>query len=49
MNAYEAATAAGRQSELDDELRALFETHNVSSDPACTTIPATFLRVTVTR
>jgi SAM-dependent methyltransferase len=46
MNAYAAAAADGREDELHAELDALFNEQNTSSDGA-TTIPATFLRVTV--
>ena len=49
MNAYDAAAADGRQDELHNELVALFEDHNNSSDEGRTSIPATFLRVTVAR
>ena len=49
MNAYEAAAADGRQDELHGKLQALFEQHNASQDDGSTSIPATFLRVTVTR
>jgi hypothetical protein len=45
MNAYEAAAASGREAELHAELTALFNEHNTSEDG--TSIPATFLRVTV--
>ena len=45
MNAYEAATAAGRDAELHDELDALFNEQNKAN--GATSIPATFLRVTV--
>ncbi|MEO8692325.1 MAG: class I SAM-dependent methyltransferase [Acidimicrobiales bacterium] len=45
MNAYEAASASGREAELHAELTALFTAHNTSND--ATSIPATFLRVTV--
>ena len=48
MNAFEAATQAGRADDLLDELRTLFLRVNVSRDPTFTSIPATFLRVTVT-
>ena len=44
MNAYAAAAQAG---ELDRELRELFESCNTCTDPGATTIPATYLRVTV--
>jgi ubiquinone/menaquinone biosynthesis C-methylase UbiE len=47
MNAFEAAEANGRTAELQDELVALFDAHNDSPDPNTTSIPATFLRVTV--
>ncbi len=47
MNAFEAATANGREADLQDELEALFDEKNTSDD--ATSIPATFLRVTVTR
>ena len=48
MNAYEAAEANGRAAELDGELEALFNSQNTVADNASTSIPATFLRVTVT-
>jgi hypothetical protein len=47
MNAFEAATAAGREGDLQAELETLFDEQN-KSDRA-TAIPATFLRVTVQR
>ena len=47
MNAFEAATAAGRADSLQDELEALFNDHNTSTDDETTSIPATFLRMTV--
>jgi ubiquinone/menaquinone biosynthesis C-methylase UbiE len=47
MNAYEAAAAAGREAELHNELDALFRQHNVNAAAAPTSIPATFLLVTV--
>ena len=46
MNAYEAAAANGREDDLHAELDALFNEQNASSDGS-TSIPATFLRVTV--
>jgi ubiquinone/menaquinone biosynthesis C-methylase UbiE len=46
MNALEAAEKAGRAGNLKQELDALFESHNVSPNGG-TSIPATFLRVTV--
>jgi hypothetical protein len=45
MNAFEAATADGREAELQGELETLFNEQNTSDDR--TSIPATFLRVTV--
>ncbi len=47
MNAFEAASADGRESELQAELDALFNAQNASPDAGHTSIPATFLRVTV--
>ena len=47
MNAYAAAEANGRSDELESELVALFEAQNESEDRSATSIPATFLRVTV--
>ena len=47
MNAFEAAAANGRESELHGELSALFEAQNASPTPSTTSIPATFLQVTV--
>jgi ubiquinone/menaquinone biosynthesis C-methylase UbiE len=47
MNAFEAAEASGRAADLQDELDALFLSQNRSSSPNATSIPATFLRVTV--
>jgi SAM-dependent methyltransferase len=49
MNAYEAAAAEGRQDELHGELEALFHHHSVKSADGTTSIPATFLLVTVAR
>jgi SAM-dependent methyltransferase len=49
MNAFDAAEANGRTAELEGELVALFDAQNDSPDSATTSIPATFLRVTVTR
>ena len=49
MNAYEAAAKAGNEARLHEELEALFANQNRSSDPNELLIPATFLRVTVTR
>ena len=48
MNAYEAAATAGRDAELHAELDGLFNEQNASETEGTTSIPATFLRVTVT-
>jgi hypothetical protein len=48
MNAFEAAEKNGRAADLQKELVALFESQNRSARPGTTSIPATFLRVTVT-
>jgi SAM-dependent methyltransferase len=47
MNAFEAAEKSGRAADLQAELEDLFSNQNTS--PSATTIPATFLRVEVTR
>jgi ubiquinone/menaquinone biosynthesis C-methylase UbiE len=47
MNAFAAASADGREADLQAELEALFEAQNTSRD--ATSIPATFLLVTVQR
>jgi SAM-dependent methyltransferase len=47
MNAFEAAAADGREDELQAELEDLFNEQNTSD--AATSMPATFLRVTVER
>jgi len=47
MNAFEAAAANGREAELQAELEALFNAQNTSPSGDATSIPATFLRVTV--
>lgn len=49
MNAYAAAEAAGRADDLHRELDSLFNAKNQSGDKSSTSIPATFLRVTVAR
>ena len=49
MNAFEAAEKTGRAADLQGELEALFNSQNRSSSPNVTSIPATFLRVTVNR
>ena len=48
MNAFEAAEKTGRAADLAKELEALFGSQNQSSRSDLTSIPATFLRVTVT-
>jgi ubiquinone/menaquinone biosynthesis C-methylase UbiE len=47
MNAFEAAEKDGRASDLQKELEALFTSQNKSQNKDITSIPATFLRVTV--
>jgi SAM-dependent methyltransferase len=47
MNAFEAAAADGREAELHAELDALFNSQNASPSADHTSIPATFLRVSV--
>ncbi len=47
MNAFEAAAANGREADLEAELDALFNAQNTSPTRDATSIPATFLRVTV--
>ena len=47
MNAFEAAEKQGRAAELQKQLEKLFNSQNKSQDG--TSIPATFLRVTVER
>ena len=47
MNAFEAADKAGRADDLRKELDALFESQNTSQRKDVTSIPATFLRVSV--
>lgn len=49
MNAFEAAEVNGKQADLLRELGALFESQNQSSDKNVTSIPATFLKVTILR
>lgn len=48
MNAFEAAAKDGREAQLEAELTALFEAQN-QAGPDRTEIPATYLKVTVTR
>ena len=47
MNAFEAAEKSGRAAELQKELETLFQEQNKSQSPDTTSIPATFLRVTI--
>jgi ubiquinone/menaquinone biosynthesis C-methylase UbiE len=47
MNAFDAAEGNGRTAELEEELVALFNAQNDSPNADTTSIPATFLRVTV--
>ncbi len=49
MNAFEAAEKSGRALDLQQELEALFNSQNKSTTENTTSIPATFLRVTVMR
>jgi len=49
MNVFEAAEKNGKSSELQRELEVLFNSQNKSSTKTATTIPGTYLRVTVTR
>jgi len=49
MNAFDAADKNGRADELQRELETLFTSQNQRPDKASTSIPATFLRVTVMR
>ena len=49
MNAFEAAAANGREADLQAELEGLFNEQNASPTKDATSIPATFLRVTVAR
>jgi SAM-dependent methyltransferase len=48
MNAFEAAAADGREAELLAELEELFTAQNTDPSGEATSIPATFMRVTVT-
>jgi SAM-dependent methyltransferase len=47
MNAFDAAEKSGRTADLQKELEALFEEQNTSHRKDSTSIPATYLRVTV--
>jgi ubiquinone/menaquinone biosynthesis C-methylase UbiE len=49
MNAFEAAEKNGKASELQHELEVLFKSQNRNTTKNATTIPATYLRVTVVR
>jgi len=49
MNAFEAAEKNGKSLDLQHELEALFNSQNQSTTGNTTSIPATFLRVTVIR
>jgi len=46
-HALRAAEKDGRATDLENELDALFNSHNKSPNKDATSIPATFLRVTV--
>ena len=47
MNAFEAAATNGREADLQAELEGLFSAQNASPNEDATSIPATFLRVTI--
>jgi hypothetical protein len=47
MNAFAAADGNGKAADLQRELEALFERQNTSATAGVTTIPATFLRVSI--
>ncbi len=47
MNAFEAATAQGHEADLQRELDALFNAQNANGSEGPTSIPAAYLRVTV--
>lgn len=49
MHAFAAAEQNGKAAELQQELESLFERQNKSGAAGATSIPTTFLRVTVTR
>lgn len=49
MNAFEAAEKNGKESSLLSELEVLFNSHNKSESKNSTSIPATFLLVTIRR
>jgi hypothetical protein len=47
MNAFEAAEKSGRAADLQEELEVLFSSQSKSPSKDATSIPATFLRVTI--
>ncbi len=47
MNAFDAAERSGRAADLQGELESLFTSQNRSPNPNATSIPATYLQVTV--
>ena len=47
MNAFEAAEKNGKANELQKELETLFNQENKASDQNTTSIPATYLKVTI--
>ncbi len=47
MNAFDAVEKNGRAADLQKELETLFEGQNKSPNKEATSIPATYLRVTV--
>ena len=47
MNAFAAAEQSGKAANLQEDLQALFERQNRNEATDATSIPATFLRVTV--
>ena len=47
MNAFAAAEQNGKAADLQKELEALFDSQNTTEVQGATSIPATFLRVTV--
>jgi hypothetical protein len=49
MNAFDAAQKNGKAGDLQKELETLFTSQNKSPNTETTSIPATFLRVTVKR
>lgn len=49
MNAFDAAEKNGKADELQHALEELFERQNTTGDPNTTAIPATFMKVTVSK